>query len=141
MMTKNFWAFACTSSTKNGYPGEGFVAISPKGEKYYFDWVVSRPYSALSKRYANYAHSTARMGRLAVYFLVSRIEDRFGNWVSYTYSGDKLSQITSNDGVVDMVDGGLARPYAVEQRPLGGPDPLFPVEDRQSAQRLWNISP
>ena len=98
MMTKNFWAFGCTTATKNGYAGEGFIAISPKGEKYYFDWVVSKPYAGMSKRYGNYAHSTASMQRLAVYFLVSRIEDRFGNWVNYTYSGDKLTQITSNDG-------------------------------------------
>jgi hypothetical protein len=98
LVTKDFWRFACKTSTKNGYPGEAFVAISPRGEKYTFDWVVTRPYPTLSKRYANYPFSVAHLDREAVYFLVSRIEDRFGNWVNYQYSGDKLSRIESSDG-------------------------------------------
>jgi YD repeat-containing protein len=98
VMTKNFWAFSCLPGTKNGYPGEAFVATSPTGERYYFDWVVNHGYPGLSKRYGNYAHSTARISRQVVFFLVSRIEDRFGNYVNYTYNGDELTGITSNDG-------------------------------------------
>ena len=30
--------------------------------------------------------------------LASRVEDRFGNWVNYTWSGDKLQTISSSDG-------------------------------------------
>lgn len=102
--TKTFWAFKCLPSTQNGYPGEAFIAISPQGDKYYFDWVVTQPYSALSKRYGNYAHSTAILSRAQVYFLVTRIEDRFGNWVNYTYSGDKLQKITASDGRFIQID-------------------------------------
>lgn len=104
IVTKDFWAFRCESSTKNNYPGEGFVAVSPQGEKYYFDWAVTRSYSAFSKRFANYAHSTAFLPRVKVYFYVTRIEDRSGNWVNYSYSGDKLQDITSSDGRFIHID-------------------------------------
>jgi hypothetical protein len=133
-MTKNFWSFKCLASTKNGYPGEGFIAISPDGEKYYFDWVVTKDAGWLTKRYGNYGaepgdsgpmgvssitpdgidpdgttpdtvspdivvpSAEASINRSAVYFLVTRIEDRFGNWVTYNYSGDKLGNITASDG-------------------------------------------
>lgn len=104
IVTKNFWAFKCQSSTKNGYPGESFEAISPEGKKYYFDWAVTKGYSAFSKRYGNYAHTTAFLPRVKVYFLVTRIEDRFGNWVNYSYSGDKLQGITASDGRFIHID-------------------------------------
>lgn len=104
IMTKKFWAFKCSPSTKNGYPGEGFIALSPEGDTYYFDWVVSKNYGRFSKRFGNYAHSTATMDRKLVYFLVTKIEDRFGNWVSYEYSGDKLSRISSSDNRYIQID-------------------------------------
>lgn len=96
IMTKDFWAFKCTAATN--YPGEGFVAISPQGEKYYFDYAITKNHAGLSKRYGNYGVATATMSRLAVYFMVSRIEDRFGNFVTYSYTNDKLSSISSSDG-------------------------------------------
>ena len=104
IITKDFWAFKCLPSTQNGYPGEGFIAISPEGDKYYFDWVVTKSYPAISKRYGNYAHSTQFLSRVEVYFLATRIEDRFGNSVNYTYVGDKLQKITSNDRRFIQVD-------------------------------------
>lgn len=100
LMTRNMWAFQCLPVTKNGYPGEGFIAISPAGEKYYFDWGVSYPGKEFKKRYGNYAHTTATLPGVDVYFFVTRIEDRFGNWVAYTYdrSTNKLTGIDSSDG-------------------------------------------
>ena len=107
-ITKSFWRFSCLASTKNGYPGEGFVAISPEGDKYYFDWVVTKAHSPISKRTGNASGSansmwevpsgSAYMDRVVVFFLATRIEDRFGNWVTYTYSGDQLSRIDASDG-------------------------------------------
>lgn len=104
IVTKSFWTFTCLPSTQNGYPGEGFVAISPSGEKYHFDWVVTKNYSAFSKRYGNYAHSTAMLPRVVVYFLPTLVEDRFGNKVTYTYVGDKLQRINSSDGRFIQID-------------------------------------
>ncbi|WP_141134422.1 hypothetical protein, partial [Xanthomonas graminis] len=103
-ITKGFWRFSCLASTKNGYPGEGFVALSPEGDKYYFDWVVSKTHSGLSKRTGNYSASVS-MSRVAVFFLATRVEDRFGNWVTYTYNGDQLSRIDASDGRYIRVTG------------------------------------
>ena len=97
MLTKNLWKISCLNATANGYPGEGFVATSPAGISYRFDYVVSKPYPSLSKRVGNYSAS-AVTSRSIVYFLVSKIEDRHGNSVSYTYSGDRLASISSSDG-------------------------------------------
>lgn len=103
-ITKNFWRFRCLATTKNGYPGEAFLALSPTGEKYYFDWVVTKSRGFFSKMYANYgARSSASM--YVVRFLVSRIEDRHGNWVNFTYSGDLLDSIVANDGRYIQVTG------------------------------------
>jgi len=103
-ITKNFWRISCLASTKNGYAGEGFVALSPEGDKYYFDWVVSKQHSSISKRMGNYS-ANASMNRLAVFFLATRVEDRFGNWVTYTYNGDQLSRIDASDGRYIRVTG------------------------------------
>lgn len=101
LSTQSFWMISCSPTTKNGYPGEGFVAKSPHGMKYYFDWVVTRKmagsvtYSSVG---AGRTHIPRMMSRSSVFFLVSRIEDRHGNYVNYTYEGDKLKSISSSDG-------------------------------------------
>ncbi len=41
--------------------------------------------------------------------LVSRVEDRFGNWLTYAYSGDLVTDIRASDGrhvAIAYVDGG-----------------------------------
>lgn len=97
------WRFACLPSTKNAYPGESFVAVSPDGKRYYFDYVITRQAKPIS-RTGYYAggvlHDTsgAPLERVTVFFMATKVEDRFGNWVTYTYQGDKLSRIASNDG-------------------------------------------
>ena len=97
--TQGFYKVTCLPSTKNGYPGEAFLAISPDGVRYYLDWVVQRDTTSLKKPYLIYQdgapHSIARK---RIFMLATRVEDRFGNWVNYVYSGDKLTRIESNDG-------------------------------------------
>ncbi len=83
----------CLTGTANGYPGEAFVALTPSGDKYYFDWGIERAAAPMT-RLKNGIYKE----RKSVFLLASRIEDRFGNWVKYQYSGDKLVGITSNDG-------------------------------------------
>lgn len=95
-ITKSHWRLSCKPSTANGYGGQGFIAISPDGVKYHFDWVVSRQASLLKRHYVAPGYGNT-IQREMVYFLVTLIEDRHGNWVSYTYSGDKLQSITSSD--------------------------------------------
>jgi RHS repeat-associated protein len=94
--TKGNWRFSCTATTKNAYPGQGFVAHSPDGKKYYLDWVVTRQAPSIR---AGFTYSTYdRSLRDTIFFMVSRVEDAFGNWVNYSYTGDKLTSITASDG-------------------------------------------
>lgn len=98
---KNWWV-SCLPAIQNG-DGEGFLAVSPSGIKYYFDWMSERTVGVLSElvdlgdekfRYMNTYLSEKRM-------LPTRVVDRFGNWVQYQYSGDpfaRLLSITSSDG-------------------------------------------
>lgn len=87
----DFYRFRCKSTTANGYPGEGFIAVDKSGTKYTFDVGTERGAGAMQM-------PGAASGRTKVYLLVSRIEDRFGNWVNYTYAGDRLTAITASDG-------------------------------------------
>ncbi|GAP67178.1 hypothetical protein MBSD_n2494 [Mizugakiibacter sediminis] len=97
-VTKGYYQITCLASTKNGYPGEAFVAVSPSGVRYTFDYVVVRAAPDLKLRGVLPGGYTLFLPRSRVFFLVSRIDDRFGNWVTYTYSGDHLTRIASNDG-------------------------------------------
>src|SRR6185437_11890661 len=103
-ITKSFWRISCESSTANGYPGEGFIAVSPKGVKYHFDYVVQVPTAKIVRGWNPGSSGTDSQNRNVVYFLVTRIEDRFGNWVTYQYSGNHLQSIASKDGRrIDLV--------------------------------------
>jgi YD repeat-containing protein len=90
--TKN-WAIGCTPSTANGKPGEGFLVLSPDGTKYWMDWLAYKPADTI-------AHAGGgALFRRDVSMLVSKIEDRFGNSVTYQYdaSGNPTA-IQGSDG-------------------------------------------
>jgi YD repeat-containing protein len=84
--TKDNWAIACLASTANGEAGEGFLAVSPDGTKYWLNQLVYRQ--------ARGFVVNRKMG----YMLATRVEDRFGNWVTYTYNGGSLQSIDASDG-------------------------------------------
>ncbi|MEJ1096994.1 MULTISPECIES: RHS repeat protein [unclassified Pseudoxanthomonas] len=111
-ITRDFTRLGCLSATKNGYPGEGFVAITPDGTKYYFDHAVTHPikgYKVMVQTIMNY------IGRTRVHLMATRVEDRFGNWVKYNYTGDLLTSIESSDGrliSLNYADGRLASAVA-----------------------------
>ncbi len=90
--TRDNLRFSCKPGTANGYNGEGFVAVDTNGTKYTFDVGVERSGGVMQEG------SGSRFSRTLVYLLASRVEDRFGNWVAYNYSGGGLSGITSSDG-------------------------------------------
>ena len=73
--TRN-WAVGCTTQTSNGQPGEGFLVVSPDGTKYWMDWLAYKPGNGLSHP------SGGALLRRNVSMLVSKIEDRFGNWLT-----------------------------------------------------------
>lgn len=129
LVTRNNWTFRCLSSLApgNGGAGEGFVAISPDGTQYQFDWMVSRPLSLLTKSNSGAALLSASaapgsgsspsiggtlpppqpdaidanaLTRKEVWILPTVITDRFGNTVTYTYDTTnkwQLKTIVSND--------------------------------------------
>lgn len=97
--TRDFWQLRCLSGLANGFPGEGYLAVAPDGTRYWFNWMVSRPYSTVVRPNRKNPQGDAdRLAREEVRLYATRVEDRFGNWVTYGYSGARLVEIRSNDG-------------------------------------------
>ncbi|MET4677168.1 MULTISPECIES: hypothetical protein [unclassified Luteibacter] len=109
IVTRGNWAVGCLAHAANDTTIEGFLAVSPDGTKYWLDHIayrympsLTRPLgsSSFAARSGFHVFASAedfikrREGRM----LVTRIEDRFGNSVSYTYSGDDVTDIAASDG-------------------------------------------
>ncbi|UPG88327.1 hypothetical protein L2Y96_12940 [Luteibacter aegosomaticola] len=92
-LTKARWAIGCLPSTSNGQPGEGFLAVSPEGMRYYMDALFYQRTDYVAEGGGGALH------RRLVTMKVSRIVDRFGNTVNYHYDvNGNLTQIDSPDG-------------------------------------------
>jgi RHS repeat-associated protein len=135
IVTTKFWNIEClgTISGDPGTTGQGFLATSPDGTKYYFDHVARYPARTLSKPNdtAGLAAATPATGsattaeggsgttptggvispdatpttvtlqRVEIWFLPSKVVDRYGNTVTYTYDPNKppnLTGMSSSDG-------------------------------------------
>lgn len=109
IVTRGNWAVGCLAHAANDSTIEGFLAVSPDGTKYWLDHIAYRYMPSLTRplgssptaaRSGFHVFATAedlllrREGRM----MVTRIEDRFGNSVSYTYSGDDVTDIAASDG-------------------------------------------
>lgn len=86
---------SCLSGIQNG-TGEGFMVHAPDGSKYWFDWLAQYPIPQMDVGDFTFTR------RLNVLY-ATRVEDRFGNWVTYTYtnawnSPARLQSINSSDG-------------------------------------------
>mgnify|MGYP001095824141 CR=1 FL=1 len=77
IVTKQHWMIRCLAQTSNGQPGEGFLAVAPDGTKYWFDWLAYKEAPAIIQK----AGSALR--RRVAMMLASRVEDRFGNSLTY----------------------------------------------------------
>lgn len=98
-VTNKHWHLSCVPSLQSGQAGEGFMARSPDGTRYRFDWMVARPSDDLVKPVTADGTVLQRpVPRDEIRLYPTRIEDRFGNWVAYQWSGAKLQTITSSDG-------------------------------------------
>lgn len=115
-VAKDGWRFSCLTATSNGYSGEGFLAVAPDGTRYTFDVGIERFAGTMSAPFKGVSQSRARVN---VYLMASRVEDRFGNWVTYGYTGGKLTSISSKDGrLIELFyDGGV--PYVTRARANG----------------------
>ena len=123
LVTKSMAAIRCITNQRGG--GEGFLAVTPDGTQYRFDWLVSRTYPGLSKpsplgealQAGKGARSTVNarvpggpqpnvmfgynVPRQEVWILPTLVTDRYGNTVTYTYNPAmpwQLQSITSSDG-------------------------------------------
>lgn len=108
IVTRGNWAVGCLPQAANDATLEGFLAVSPDGTKYWLDHIAYRYMPSLTRPLGSGPETfsgvhtfasaedfiTRREGRM----LVTRIEDRFGKSVSYTYSGDDVTDITASDG-------------------------------------------
>ena len=119
--TRNHWALRCLGSLNaaNGAAGEGFIAVSPDGTQYRFDWLVSRRMEPLTKSSAapgNVARPEPdasepqslpalpsedlvggqyQLNRVEVWILPTLVTDRHGNTVTYTYDTTNKWQLKS----------------------------------------------
>lgn len=98
--TNRDWWFSCLSSTANGVSGEAFKAHAPDGSVYTFDWMSKRNVDDVLRdvELQGQQHNLYITYRAEYMLLPTRIEDRFGNWVKYTWSSDtfaRLQTITS----------------------------------------------
>lgn len=139
VVTRDHWAVRClpAMAAGNPEPGEAFVAVSPDGTRYQFDWLVWRnipqisktgpgpesaaaagpPIAASSETSDGVTNATDNvttaapvapsiiqgnvLNRVEVWILPTKVTDRFGNTVTYTYDTTnrwKLRSIVSSDG-------------------------------------------
>lgn len=96
----DFTYFSCIAAQKNA-SGEGFLAITQDGVKYWFDW--QSQYSEPVLLRPDSSGSPDTLGRRQAVLYATRVEDRFGNWVSYSYSNAanapaRLDAVSSSDG-------------------------------------------
>ena len=100
---------SCLSAIKNwSGGGEGFLAVAPDGTRYWFDWMAQylEPQiksSTIIGDPGNTEQIDYQHARRRNVLYPTRVEDRFGNWVTYTYTNArtapvKLTKILSSDG-------------------------------------------
>jgi YD repeat-containing protein len=143
IVTKQDWAVGCLAQASNDPTTEGFLAVSPDGTKYWMDHLsyrympnITRPLDSGPVDFMAKASGIVtpmaldsdlllrREGRM----LVTRVEDRFGNWVTYSYSGDQVTDISASDGrhVTIAYEAGTPRVTSVT------------VQGGASGTRTWN---
>lgn len=130
-MTNDQVHLSCLGSIKNG-SGEGFLAITPDGTRYWFDWMAQVPEPASKAMVVVSAVTGERVYHYLLrkknHLYATRVEDRFGNFVTYTYTNAwnapvRLTQISAGDGrtltvnysgnrIVSVSDGSRAWHYA-----------------------------
>lgn len=101
-MTPGFTYFSCLPTIGNG-SGEGFLAIAPDGTKYWFNWMAQYYEPHLDKPVSGSPDMAGQLARRRNVLHATRVEDRFGNWVTYSFSNSatapaRLNAIEASDG-------------------------------------------
>lgn len=113
-VTNNQWYFSCLPNTANGVPGDSFLAVAPDGTRYHFDWFITQFAPYITRDVAEGGGTGDRavprapvstnasvLEREEVRILPTKIVDRFGNSVTYTYdpaNPRRLTRIAGSDG-------------------------------------------
>ena len=123
IVTTHNWMLTCGVATDDGTGGEGFLAVAPDGTKYTFNHLIYRwapnitrslgssPAGLLSVQPMSLSEDFLR--REQGVMLVTHVEDRFGNYLTYNYDAanpKRLNSIVASDGrqialTYDPVDG------------------------------------
>ncbi|MFC3032764.1 RHS repeat domain-containing protein [Pseudoalteromonas fenneropenaei] len=90
----NNWKLTCYTVSSD--PMERIKATSPEGITYHFGQPKLIPTQPISA--SNGVGLDEVVSRYNAFMLVTKISDRFGNEVNFTYSDGQLTQISSNDG-------------------------------------------
>ncbi|MDQ0008425.1 YD repeat-containing protein [Luteibacter jiangsuensis] len=90
-VSKDRWHLGCLATTANAsdgdvYSGEAFEAVGPGGQKYILNELFYRP-----------ARSFGIIRNLGV-MAATRVEDRFGNSLTYNWTNRQLTSIVASDG-------------------------------------------
>ncbi|MEZ2418491.1 hypothetical protein [Luteibacter sp. RCC_6_2] len=94
-VTTDHWQISCIPAANT--TGEGYLAVSPDGTRYYFNVLAfSDTGKGITKDLDGPKPFSMTVYQAAM--LVSRIEDRFGNYINYSYSGDRLTGMQASDG-------------------------------------------
>ena len=104
-VTPSLTYFSCIA--RQNTTGQGFLAITADGTRYWFDWQAQyyETHLAVPLMTTNQSGQTGYLSRKRVALYATRVEDRFGNWVTYTYANAstgpaRLSSIQSSDSRV-----------------------------------------
>ena len=101
-VTSGWTYFRCLGSIQNG-TGQGFLAIASDGTKYWFDWMAQHYEPPMRKKDPQPPHVNRLLVRRVNMLYATKIEDRFGNTVTLTFTNAwnapaRLTKIASSDG-------------------------------------------
>lgn len=179
LMTTGNWLVGCLPATTSGEPGEAFYALAPDGTKYWFDHLayahsddLQKPLWSntpiLLKAGSSTGTNTAGKGgtptpqivafsdyleRRYASMLVTRIEDRFGNWLTYHYTSGRLDAIDASDGrhvgvtygapgnaTITVGSGGAARTWTYVYTTSGGNGDLQQLTVTRPDSSKWQYA-
>ncbi len=95
LLTQSGWVIGCLPRTSNGEVGEGFLAVDPQGTRYWLDHISFKEHFPFND---TDAETNSKVQRSRAMALPSRIEDRFGNALTFQYGPYGPVSITANDG-------------------------------------------
>jgi YD repeat-containing protein len=113
IVTKGNWSVGCLGQASNDATIQAFLAVAPDGTKYWLDHIAYRYMPSIQRPLGSGPLSLIKSSQSIVKpmaldvdmlqrregrMLVTRVEDRFGNYISYSYSGDLVTDIIGSDG-------------------------------------------